>query len=101
MNSEIEKIIAKLSEEKETARVELSYARNRISELNEIIRGDRPDLFHDSVIRGSRVARMEELTSTMHQIIDYIVNEEMDNAESKLTAIKHTLSQTLTRETKE
>lgn len=44
---------------------QLMDARDRIQELNEIITGDRPDLFHDSLIRGSRVTRMEETISVL------------------------------------
>ena len=44
---------------------ELDRAQKRIIELNEIIVGNQPDLFHDSLIRGSQVSRMEECISTL------------------------------------
>ena len=48
----------------------LNNARIRIQELEQIIVGNRPDLFHDSLIRGSRVSRMEECISALNAIIN-------------------------------
>ena len=54
---------------------ELVRARQRIEELNQIITGDRPDKFHDSLVRGSRVARMEQCVSALKAIDNLITKD--------------------------
>lgn len=70
-----------------SAEAQLMDARDRIKELNEIITGDRPDLFHDSLVRGSRVMRMEETVSVLKAIV-HTVDEEGISVESKMDRIR-------------
>jgi len=83
----------------EELEVELGRARLRIAELNEIIVGDRPDLFHDSLIRGARVTRMEDCISTLKSIVKYVDDAEQD-PQTMLTSIRNTAEQIINKNPK-
>ncbi len=73
---------------------ELFSAKRRIQELNEIIVGNRPDKFHDSIIPGSRVMRMIECISTLESIINHIDTSSL-TLETKLVKIRDAAEQVL------
>ena len=70
--SETTNLITALERQVLELKMSLKYSLARNQELNDIIRGDRPDLFHDSLVRGARVTRMEECISTLKAITKHI-----------------------------